>query len=174
MLVLVDEEPIDAFLERFDNGMTRVFLPFDDEDVVRVFSTAMKDQIRPEPPRVIFSPIRPRRQPLLMVKVPVIVKVDGEFVPPKILTEAFLQIDPETMHERQLMGLKDKEISILGHDVAERAGYSFQDDRSVYGAIACHQAIPTSSARSGSELAGSGVGGGSSKPGTVAVGLQGR
>jgi hypothetical protein len=80
VLVLVDEEPIDASLKRFHNGMTRVLLPFDDEDVVRVFSTAMKDQIRPEPPRVIFTPIRPRRQPLLMVKVPVIVKVDGEFV----------------------------------------------------------------------------------------------
>jgi hypothetical protein len=104
----------------------------------------MKDQVGPEPPRVIFTPIRPRRQPLLTVKVSVIVKVDGELVPPKILTEALLQIDPETMYERQLMGLKGKEISILGHDVAERAGYSFQDYRSIYEAIACHRAIPTS------------------------------
>lgn len=174
MLVLVGEEPIDAFFKRFNNGMTRVLLPFDDEDVVRVFATAMNDQVRPEPPRVIFTPIRPRRQPLLTIKVPIIVKVDGQFVPPKILTEALLQIDAETMYERELMGLKDKEISILGHDVAERAGYSLQDDRSVYEAFACHQAIATSSARSGSEFAVSRAGGASSKPGMVAVGLQGR
>ena len=89
---------MDPLLKAFDNGITCTLLPLDDKDIAGVFSPVVDDQVRPEPPLVTFTPIRSRRQPLLGVTVPVVVKVDGEFVLPQILPEPLLQIDPETMY----------------------------------------------------------------------------
>ncbi len=59
--------------------------------------------------------------------MPVVIKVDGEPVLRKLTLQARLEVDPEAMHERQLMRLKSKQNPILVYDVAERGGHGFQD-----------------------------------------------
>lgn len=141
MLVPVAKERADSLLKAFEDGITGVLLPLDDEDVVLVISTAVDDQVRPEPPLVIFITIWSGRQQLLEVPVSAVVKVDSESLPPKLSTEALLQVNPETMYERQLMSLKGKQISVLGYDVTQRGRNSFQNRCSIRETIACHKVI---------------------------------
>jgi hypothetical protein len=64
MLVAVCEERAKALFKTFEDGSPRALLPLDDKDVMRVISTAMYDQVRPESSLVALIPIRSGWQPL--------------------------------------------------------------------------------------------------------------
>jgi hypothetical protein len=127
MLVAVCEERAEPLFNTFENGSPGALLPLDDKDVTTVISTAVDDQVGPEPSLVTLIPIRSGWQPLFGISVSVVVKIDGEPMSLEFPTESLLQIDPEAVHERKLMNLKAKQLSVSAHDVTERVSYRFQD-----------------------------------------------
>ena len=111
-----------------------------------IYSSAVDDQVRPEPP--VPVPIRSRWQQLRQIAMPVVVKVDCQPVLPEQWLQVGLEVDGKAMDERQLMRVKRKQILVLGYNIAERGGHSVQDGLSIRKATRCHEDIPAEGARS--------------------------
>jgi hypothetical protein len=108
VVVLRPEETVQASLEIAEHPFGGALLPLDDEDVVGVESAAVHNQVRPKPRLALGLDIHPWRQRLPPITVPVVVKINREFVLPKHFPKLILEIDPEAVHDCQFMSLNVK------------------------------------------------------------------
>src|SRR5258708_2628109 len=88
---------LDAIYKFLEHGIGGVLLPFDDEEVALVSSTAMDYQIRPEP--VIATTIRSRGQTLRPIQMPFVVEINHECVLRGL--QGGCHVDTETMYKLQ-------------------------------------------------------------------------